>query len=81
MVIGRRAGTTATRPPSLASTVVLANGGMNCETGSVSEIRPSSTSIITPTLTTALVIEAIRKMVSVRIGAFFSRSALPAASK
>ena len=53
---------------------------MNFDTGSVSEIRPSSTSIMTPTLTTALVIDAIRKIVSVRIGVPCSRSALPAAS-
>ena len=81
MVIWRRAGTTATRPPSAASTVVFSKAGMNFDTGSVSAMRPSSTSIITPTLTTALVIDAIRKIVSVRIGVPFSRSADPAASR
>ena len=41
---------------------------MNFDTGSVSSSLPSSYSIITATLVTGLVIEAMRNSVSVRIG-------------
>ena len=62
------------------TTVVLANDGMNRETGSSRCTRPSSTSIMIATLVIALLIEAMRNSVSVVIGTFFSMSRRPAAS-
>jgi serine/threonine-protein kinase len=53
---------------------------MNFATGSVSRTFPSSTRIMTATLVTALLIEAIRKMASGRITRPASRSANPAES-
>ena len=47
---------------------------MNFDTGSVSDSLPSSYSIITATLVIGLVIEAMRKIVSVRIGVLLSSS-------
>ena len=79
MVMRRRAGTGVA--PASAWTVVCANAGMNFDTGSVSSTRPSSTSIMRPTLVSALLCDAIRKMLSVRIGACCSRSRNPAAAR
>jgi hypothetical protein len=47
---------------------------MNFETGSVSRSLPSSYSIITATLVTGLVIDAMRNKLSVRIGVRLSTS-------
>ena len=86
-MIGRFAGTTLTGEPATApagggtATVVFAKAGMNFETGSVRATFPSSTSIITATLVKAFVWEAMRKIVSFRMGRPASTSALPKASR
>ena len=96
MVIGLEAGTSvisgggAPRPvgagvPSgpdfTTATLVSLNSGMKRDTGSVRRTLPSSTSIRMATPVTGLLIDAIRKMPSLRIGAFDSRSVIPCASK
>ena len=53
---------------------------MNFETGSVRPTLPSSISIRIATPVTGLVEEAMRKIASVRIGAFDSTSITPRAS-
>jgi len=50
---------------------------MNFDTGSESSSRPSSSSINAATLVTAFDMDAIRKIVSFCIGAFFWTSSLP----
>lgn len=87
MVMALLAGTTLTGLPGTAplggatATVVFWKAGRNLDTGSLKAIRPSSTSIMTATLVTALLMDAMRKIVSVRIGRFASRSASPVASR
>ena len=53
------------------------NSGKYLETGSFSKNRPSSASIITPTLVMALVMEAIRKIASLRMSLPASISNMP----
>ena len=82
IVIGSLAGTRPIQWCPCASlestaTVLLANAGMKRETGSSRRTLPSSTSIMTPTLVTALLCEAMRNSVLDRIGEFRSRSAAP----
>src|SRR5262245_30964827 len=62
-------------------TCTLANAGTNREMGSVSRILPASTSIRIETAVTGFVIEAMRKMVSLRIGACVSRFDTPRACR
>ncbi len=87
MVISRDAGTVSsasidTEPLSgTTATRRFASSGMNFEMGSSRRKRPSSWSIITPTLTMGFVIEAMRKMESFRIARPSSMSAFPAGSK
>src|SRR2546422_3922656 len=64
----RMAGTRESRvpfaeSPSATSTRSFLNAGRYFETGSSSDSFPSSMSIMTPTLVTAFVMEAIRKIV------------------
>lgn len=73
----RRAGTGASAAPS--STRELLNAGMNFDTGSVSSSFPSSYSIMSAMLVTGLVIDAMRNIVSVRIGVFAATSWNPEA--
>ena len=86
IVISRLAGTALTGVPATApggggtTTVVALNAGMYLDTGSARPSRPSSTSIIAATLVTAFVMEAMRTIVSRRIGALASTSAIPNAS-
>ena len=63
------------------ATFISLNSGMNFETGSPSRIFPSSTSIMTATAVMGLDMEASRKMVSLAMGFFDSRSISPCASK
>jgi hypothetical protein len=60
---------------------VSLNCGMNLDTGSLRRIRPSSTSIRIATAVTGFVIDAMRKMASLRIGVLDSMSIRPWASK
>ena len=62
---GRRAGA-----GFAIATFVSLNSGMNRDTGSVSRTFPSSTIIMMATPVTGLVIDAMRKMPSLRIGVF-----------
>ena len=79
MVIGRNCGS---RPSSTVpsgfffwvETLVSAKAGMYLETGSARVSLPSSTRIIAATEVNGLVIEAMRKIVSVFIGALVSLS-------
>src|SRR2546422_6420150 len=76
----RMAGTSESRvpfaeSPSATSTRSLLNAGRYFETGSSSDSFPSSMSIMTPTLVMAFVMEAIRKIVLLRMGRCASRSA------
>src|SRR2546422_4316549 len=69
----RMAGTRESRvpfaeSPSATSTRSFLNAGRYFETGSSSDSFPSSMSIMTPTLVTAFVMEAIRKIVVLRMG-------------
>jgi hypothetical protein len=57
------------------------SSGMNRDTGSVSRIFPSSTSIRIETPTTGLVIDMMRKIASFCIGFLASMSIRPCASK
>ena len=59
-------------PPAVLS---LASSGRYLATGSSTESLPSSWSISTAVAVTGLVIEAIQKMLSGRIGFFADRSA------
>ena len=69
-VIGRLAGTVSSSPASIRrSTRRLASSGSSRSTGSSSLNLPSSTSIITAAAVIALVIEAMRKIVSRRMSA------------
>jgi hypothetical protein len=61
-------------PSPLTATRVSRKAGMYLDTGSVMAIFPSSTSIMMATLVIGLVIDAMRKIVSVFIGRFFSTS-------
>ena len=54
---------------------------MKRDTGSVSRSFPSSISIMIATPVTGFDIDAMRKMASLRIGVFESRSMTPCASK
>ena len=54
---------------------------MKRDTGSVSRTLPSSISIMIATPVTGFDIDAMRKMASLRIGVFDSRSITPCASK
>ncbi len=81
-VIGRNCGSSAisTVPSALAfftETFVSAKAGIYFDTGSASESLPSSISISAATATIGLVIEAMRKIVSVFIGALASLSRKP----
>ena len=86
IVIGRLAATTATGLPGDASagggttTLVALNAGMNLWSGSLSRMRPSSTSIMMATLVIAFDCDAMRNMESFCIGTLRSMSARPAAS-
>lgn len=74
--MGRVAGTTSSSgPDGVRSTFGEASSGSHRPTGSSSAIRPSSTSIMTAAATIGLVIEAMRKMESLAIGAVPSTSA------
>ena len=64
MVIGRFAGTIVVAAPFRTITVVLEKAGMKRLTGSVRPIFPSSISARIATLVTALVWDAMRKIVS-----------------
>ncbi len=80
-VIGRLAGTTSSMGPSIAfSTLRSANSGSSRSTGSSSRSLPSSTRIIAATAVIGLDIEAMRKMVSRRMGVLRSRSCRPTTS-
>jgi hypothetical protein len=87
MVISRFAGTVRGAEAGVApgagssTTMVFAKAGRYFDTGSASRRRPSSTSIIAATLVTALENEAMRTMVSRRIGTLASTSDWPSASK
>ena len=82
IVTGRFAGTTSYPPPARGTaTVVRWNSGMYLPTGSESSSAPCSCSIIAATLTIALVCEAMRKIVSARIGLCDSRSRSPTARR
>ena len=63
------------------ATFVSLNSGMKRDTGSDRRTFPSSTSIRMATPVTGFVIEAMGKMVSLRIGAFASMSISPCASR
>ena len=84
-MIWRRAATVDTGLPGAALaagatiTVVLRKAGMYLLTGSFRSSLPSSTRIIAATVVMAFDCEAMRKIVSVRIGTPFSTSALPSA--
>ena len=83
IVISRLAGTAPYRPLPAGpgtSTVVDLNAGKYFETGSASRSRPSSISMTAATEVTALVIDAMRKIVSFRIGSRFSTSIQPTGS-
>ena len=68
--MGRFAATTSYPPrPFGCATVVCMNSGRCLPTGSVISSRPSSCSSITPTLASAFVCDAMRKIASVVIGA------------
>ncbi len=79
IVIARRAGKAATPASPLTATVVVAYAGMNRPTGMLGVRRPSSISERTATLVSALVCEAMRKIVSTVIGRFASLSLHPSA--
>ena len=57
------------------------NAGRNFDTGSARRSLPSSISITAATDVTALLIDAMRKIVSFFIGTFFSTSIRPIGSK
>ena len=84
-MIWRRAATVDTGLPGAALaaggtiTVVLRKAGMYLLTGSFSSSLPSSTRIKAAVVVMAFDCEAMRKIVSVRIGTAFSTSALPSA--
>ncbi len=61
--------------------MVRLNAGRYFETGSASRSLPSSIRITAATDVTALLIDAIRKIVSFLIGTFFSMSIRPIGSK
>ena len=83
IVIGRAAARVS-YVPALASALLNTWGvfseGMNFDTSSSRPTFPCSTSCITPIEVTALVIEAMRKIVSFAIGTFFAAFILPNAS-
>ena len=96
MVISRTGGTSLiadrsspARLPGIAGvsaqlgmpTLVSLNSGMKRDTGSLSRIFPSSSSVRIATAVTGFDIDASRKMASVVIGFFDSRSMNPRASK
>ena len=60
-----------------SSTVDCSNSGMYLDNESESTNLPSSWSIIIPTLTKAFVCEAIRKILSLVIGTWASKSLIP----
>ena len=60
-----------------SSTVDCSNSGMYLDNESESSNLPSSWSIIIPTLTKAFVCEAIRKILSLVIGTWASKSLIP----
>ena len=70
---------------SRASASSLSAAFLNCgrylDTGSLTDSLPSSCRIITAVAVTGLVIEAMQKMLSVRIGRSFSTSARPTAAR
>ena len=61
--------------------LICANSGMNFSTRSSTESLPSSASIMTAVAVTGLVIDAIQKIVSGRIGFWSAISANPLASR
>ena len=70
-VIGRCAGTVSSSGPfGSESTVMFASSGRNSSTGSSRRSVQSSTSVIAQAATSGLLIEAMRKIVSLAIGAF-----------
>ncbi len=75
------AGADPSGPGFATATFVSLNSGMKRDTGSLRRIFPSSTSIRMATPVTGLLIDAMRKMPSFRIGVFDSRSIIPCASK
>ena len=79
IVIARRAGVIVRPLSARLATPVRAKDGIQRETGLLSAICPSSTSIITATLVSALVWEAIRKIASGVIARRASRSDQPTA--
>ena len=69
-MIGRAAGTTSlTSLAGVRTTDGFASSGSHSSTGSSSAIRPSSTSIMSEAAVMGLVIDAMRKMDSLVIGA------------
>lgn len=69
-MIGRTAGTTSsTGLAGVRTTIGSASSGSHRSTGSSSAIRPSSTRTMTAAAVTGLVIDAIRKIESLAIGA------------
>ena len=80
-VIGRRAGTVSSSGPSIRfSTRRSASSGSHGSTGSSSRSRHSSSRTIAAAIATGLDVEAIRKIVSRRIGAPPSWRIVPIAS-
>ncbi len=80
-VIGRRAGTVSSSGPSTRfSTFRSASSGSHCCTGSSSRTRHSSSRIIAAAIATGLDVDAIRKIVSRRIGGPPSWRMVPSAS-
>ena len=79
-VVNSRAGTVqSSGPVGSASTRISASSGSHRSTGSDRAILPSCTSVIAAATVTGLVIEAIRKIVSRRIGRPASASRWPIA--